>query len=79
MWRHLFLLIVEALGNHLEYFQVRYDAIGKRGLSPLSKCTATMQFLVYGIAVDCVDEYLKIDASTVLECMKNFALGVIED
>jgi len=56
MWRHLFLLIVEALGNHLEYFQVRYYAIGKRGLSPLTKRTAAMQILAYGIAVDCVDD-----------------------
>jgi len=34
--------------------------------------------LVYGITADCIDEYLKIGASTTLECMKNFALGVIE-
>jgi len=32
----------------------------------------------YSTAVDCVNEYLKIGASTALECMKNFALGVIE-
>ena len=31
MRRHLFLRIVEALGNHSQYFQVRYDAAGKRG------------------------------------------------
>jgi len=69
---------VEALGNHLEYFQVRYDAIGKWGLIPLTKCITAMQMLAYGIAADCVDEYLKIGATTALECMKNFALGVIE-
>jgi len=34
--------------------------------------------LAYSIAADCVDEYLKIGASTALECMKNFTLGVIE-
>jgi len=34
--------------------------------------------LAYGIATDCVDEYLKIGAITALEYMKNFALGVIE-
>ena len=28
MRRHLFLRIVEAHGNHSEYFQVRYDVIG---------------------------------------------------
>ena len=51
MRRNLFLLIVEALGNHLEYFQVRYDAIGKCGISPLTKRTAAMQILAYGIGV----------------------------
>ena len=50
----------------------------KRGLTSLTKCTAAMRMLVYGIAADCVDEYLKIGASTALECMKNFAIGVIE-
>jgi len=37
-----------------------------------------MWMLTYGIVADCVDEYLKIGASTALECMKNFALGVIK-
>ena len=37
-----------------------------------------MQMLAYGIAADCVDEYLKIGVSTALECTKNFALGIIE-
>ena len=78
MRRHLFLRIVEALGNHSEYFQVRYDAAGRRGLSPLTKCTAAMRMLAYGIAADCVDEYLKIGASTALECLKKFAMAVIE-
>jgi len=37
-----------------------------------------MRTLAYGIAADCIDQYLKIGASTALECMKNFALGMIE-
>ena len=52
---------------------MRYDAIEKLGLTPLTKCTAAMRMLAYSIAADCVDEYLKIGASTALECMKNFA------
>ena len=57
---------------------MRYDAIGKRGLTSLTKCTVAMRMLAYGVATDCVDEYLKIGAITALEYMKNFALGVIE-
>ena len=78
MRRHLFLRIVEALGHHSEYFQLMYDAIGKHGLSPLTKCTAAMRMLAYGVAADCVDEYLKIGASTAMECLKQFALGVVQ-
>jgi len=34
--------------------------------------------LAYGVAADCVDEYLKIVASTAMECIKKFALGIVE-
>jgi len=34
--------------------------------------------LAYGIAADCVNEYLKIGASTALECMKKFCSTIIE-
>ena len=34
--------------------------------------------LAFDILVDCADEYLKIGASTTLECMKKFALDVME-
>ena len=78
MRRHLFLRIVGALESHFEYFQLRYDGLGRRGLSPLTKCTAAMRMLAYGISADCVDEYLKIGESTAMECMKNFAAGIIQ-
>jgi hypothetical protein len=35
MRKHIFLQIVEALGNLSPYFQLRRDAFGKVGLSPL--------------------------------------------
>ena len=78
MRRHLFLRIVGALESRFEYFQLRYDGLGGRGLSPLTKCTAAMRMLAYGISADYVDEYLKIGESTAMECMKNFAAGVIQ-
>ena len=52
--------------------------MGRRGLSPLTKCTATIRILAYDISTDCVDEYLKIRESTAMECFKNFAAGVIQ-
>ena len=47
-------------------------------LSPLTKCTAAIRILAYAISADCVDEYLNIGESTAMECMKNFAAGVIQ-
>ena len=78
MRKHLFLRIVSTLESRFEYFQLRHDGLGRRGLSPLTKCTAAMRMLAYGILDDCVDEYLKIGESTAMECMKNFAVGVIQ-
>jgi len=77
MQNHLFLRIVDALGNHSEYFPLRHYATGKRWLVPLTKCTVTMRMFAYGITANCVDKkYLKIGASTALECIKKFCLGI---
>ncbi|CAJ2660065.1 unnamed protein product [Trifolium pratense] len=76
MRRHVFLRIVEALGNHDEYFQTRTDAVGKMGLSPLQKCTAALRILAYGSPADSVDDYVRIGESTTLECLDRFVMGV---
>jgi hypothetical protein len=76
MRRHVFLRIVEALGNHDEYFQRRIDAVGRKGLSPLQKCTAALRILAYGSPADSVDDYVRIGESTTLECLDRFVMGV---
>src|ERR1044072_277268 len=76
MHRHVFLRIVDALGNHDEYFQMRVDATGKMGLSPLQKCTSAIRMLVYGSPADVVDEYVRIGESTSIECLQRFVQGV---
>jgi len=43
-----------------------------------TSCTAAMRMLLYGISTNFVDEYLKIGESMAMECMKNFAAGVIQ-
>ncbi|XP_062081103.1 uncharacterized protein LOC133785904 [Humulus lupulus] len=35
-----------------------FDAVGRRGLSPLQKCTAAIRMLAYGEPADYVDEYV---------------------
>ena len=37
-----------------------------------------MRMLAYSVAADCVDGYLKIGASTAIECLKKFASCVVE-
>ncbi|XP_044964617.1 uncharacterized protein LOC123425009 [Hordeum vulgare subsp. vulgare] len=77
MNKHLFLHIVNALGQWSPYFTYMADCSGRIGLSPLKKCTAAMRMLAYGTPADALDEYLKIGKSTALECMDKFAEGVI--
>jgi hypothetical protein len=77
MHKHVFLRIVEALGQHDEYFQLRIDATGRSDLSPLQKCIAVIRMLAYGTSADSVDDYLRIGETTTLKCVDKFTRGVI--
>ncbi|CAM8929538.1 unnamed protein product [Rhodiola kirilowii] len=77
MGKHIFLRIVDALTNSDPYFQQRVDAVGRKGLSPLQKCTAAMRMLAYGVAADAVDDYVRIGGTTAVECLKKFVSNVI--
>nr|KAJ0221303.1 hypothetical protein LSAT_V11C200089680 [Lactuca sativa] len=76
--RNLFLRIVRDLENNYEFFQLRWDARGKRGFSTLQKCTTTLRQLTYGIVADASDEYLKMSERTGRECDYLFCEYVIE-
>ncbi|XP_021850824.2 uncharacterized protein [Spinacia oleracea] len=78
MSMNLFNRIVEAVGNHSQYFKQKVDAAKRMGLSPLQKCTAAIRILAYGSPADVVDEYIKIGESTSIECLFNFCRAVIE-
>ncbi|XP_057723672.1 uncharacterized protein LOC130939597 [Arachis stenosperma] len=62
-----------------DYFadEPRANTIGRKGLSPLQKCTAAIWMLAYGVAADVVDDYVCICESTTIECLKKFVEGVI--
>ncbi|XP_063939717.1 uncharacterized protein LOC135148430 [Daucus carota subsp. sativus] len=77
MGRHVFLRIVDALSNFDPYFQQRVDALGRKGLSHLQKCTAAMQMLACGVSADAVDDYVRIGESTAIECLKKLVTDVI--
>jgi hypothetical protein len=76
MRRHVFLRIVEALGNHDDYFKTRIDVVHRVGLSPLQKCTAALRLLAYGVPADNLDDYVRIGESTAMECLERFVTGV---
>ncbi|XP_073152170.1 uncharacterized protein [Henckelia pumila] len=78
MRRSLFLRIVEALQMNVSYFIQQRDATGMFGLSSLQKVMAAVPLLVYDVAGDVVDEYLRIGASTALECLKIFCRAVYD-
>ena len=77
MGRHVFLRIVDALSNSDPYFQQRIDAVGRKGLSPLQKCTAAIRMLAYGVSADAVDDYVRIGETTAIECLKKFVSNII--
>ena len=67
---------MEALENWSPYFQLRRDAFGKVGLSPLQKCTAALRMLAYGSPADLMDESFGIVETTALECLIKFVQGI---
>ncbi|KAG5133916.1 hypothetical protein JHK82_025104 [Glycine max] len=67
-----------ALSNRYPYFQIRFDAFGRNGLSSLQKCTAKIHILAYGSPGYIVDGYVRISKSTTVECLKSFVKGVNE-
>nr|XP_025659015.1 uncharacterized protein LOC112755235 [Arachis hypogaea] len=77
MRKHVFFRIVDALSNVYPYFQQRVIATGRRDLSPLQKCNTAIRMLAYDVVVDAVDDYVHIDESTTIECLKKFVEGVI--
>jgi hypothetical protein len=47
-------------------------------LTALQKYTATLHQLAYDMATDTIDEYLKLEKITTLECLEYYCLGIIE-
>ena len=67
--------MVQVLEVHDPYFTQRKDCAGRLGFTSLQKCTAAIRFLAYGYAADCIDEYVRMGESTVLDCLHHFCQG----
>ncbi|XP_033143232.1 uncharacterized protein LOC103860167 [Brassica rapa] len=78
MSKSLFMRIVHRLSTEVEYFAATEDAVGRRSLSPLQKCTAAIRQLAYGGGADTVDEYVRLGKSTARNCLHNFTAAIID-
>jgi hypothetical protein len=47
-------------------------------LTALQKCTAALRQLAYGMTADTIDEYLKLEKTTALECLEYYCMDIIE-
>jgi hypothetical protein len=77
MRRTLFVSIMHKLSETSPYFCERYDVTDRAGLIALQKCTAAIRQLAYGLTVDTIDEYLKLEKTIVLECLEYYCSGII--
>ena len=68
---------MDVVSNFDPYFQQRIDAVGRKDLSPLQKCTAAMRMLAYGVSADAVDDYVHIGESTAVEGLKKIISNVV--
>jgi hypothetical protein len=59
------------------YFTARLDATGKLGFTFYQKSSAAIHMLIYEVAGDLIDEYLRMSESTCLESMYKFCKVVI--
>jgi hypothetical protein len=64
-----FLCIMHKLSETSPYFCDIYDATSRAGLIVLQKCTPALRQLAYDIAAYTIDEYLKLEKTTALECL----------
>jgi hypothetical protein len=60
------------------YFCEKYDVTDCADLTALQKCTTALRQLGYGMAVDTIDEYMKLGKTIILECLEYYCSGIIE-
>ncbi|XP_052627236.1 uncharacterized protein LOC111892461 [Lactuca sativa] len=61
-----------------EFFQMRYDARGKRGFTGLQKCVVAIKLMAMGESPDSDDDYMRMSEMTVRESLYLLARGVVE-
>jgi hypothetical protein len=77
MSRELFLIILNGVRYYDDYFEAKYDCIGKIGFSSYQKCSAAVRQLAYGVPGDLIDDYIRMSKSTCHEAMYQFCEDII--
>ncbi|KAF8406364.1 hypothetical protein HHK36_008451 [Tetracentron sinense] len=67
-----------AVEAHDPYFVLKRDVAGHLGLSSCQKVTVAIRMLAYGVAVDVVDNYVRIGKSTSIKSLRRFVRAVVE-
>lgn len=60
------------------FFQMRYDAKGRRGFTGLEKCVATIKLMDVGELSDSIDDYTRIYERIAREYLFRLTRGVLE-
>ncbi|KAL7600927.1 hypothetical protein Lser_V15G23011 [Lactuca serriola] len=76
--KSVFQRIVNAMESRYEYFQLRYDARGKRSFTGLQKCAAAIKLMAMGESPDSIDDYMRMSERTARKSLYRLARGVIE-
>ncbi|XP_052627250.1 uncharacterized protein LOC111920503 [Lactuca sativa] len=76
--RDVFLRIANALESRYEFFQLRYDARGRRGFTTLQKCVATIRLMAMGESPDAMDDYMRMYERIARESLYTLSKGVVE-
>jgi hypothetical protein len=74
----LFKHICKKVTKHDRFFEQRRNACGELGHSTYQKVTAALRMLAYRISADLVDDHLAMGESQVIECVKHFAIAIVE-
>ena len=78
MSQSLFLRIQFKVETYEPYFIQKRDNTQRLGLSSFQKIIAVLRMLVYGMASDFMDEYVRIGESTAIESLKKFVKAVVD-
>ena len=78
MSEDLFQHIANSVKHHDQYFAHGRSCVGLLGHSTIQKVTAALRMMAYGIPTNLVDNHLAMGESTSIECVKRFAVVVVE-